>query len=202
MNLFDAGSLAALTSALATKADPTMWYITRAAAVSAYILLTLAVDVGIMRSLARQLGERVSWIVDEIHQFIALLAGAFVVLHLATLLLDPFIHFSVSNLVIPLAEPYKPLGTDIGVLALYGMAVVLVSSWLRQRISYGFWRALHYTGFVVFALVTIHGLLAGSDASMPWMRAIYTGATVSVIFMTAMRILLKPGTAGTNEART
>ena len=60
MNLFDAGSLAALTSLLATKADPTMWYITRAAAVSAYILLTLAVDVGLMRSLARQLGERVS----------------------------------------------------------------------------------------------------------------------------------------------
>jgi predicted ferric reductase len=173
-----------------TGADPTLWYITRAAAVSAYVLLAVVVDLGILRSLARQLGERVSWVLDEVHQFLALLAAAFVGLHLGVLLFDPFITFSVANLLLPFGEPYQSLGVGLGVLGLYALLVVLVSSWLRRYISHRLWRGLHYGSFGVFILVTLHGLLSGSDSGLGWLRSIYFAALASMLFLTVMRLVM------------
>lgn len=183
-----------LASAAATSpASPTLWYITRAAAVSAYVLLTLTVALGMLRSLARDLSLRVGWMLDEIHQFLALLAGAFVLLHLATLAFDPFITFSPANLILPFAQPYRTVPTDLGVLALYTLAIVLVSSWLRRRMSYRVWRGVHYISFITFFLVTLHGLLAGADASQPWMHAVYIGSAAAVVFLIFFRILAPTG---------
>lgn len=175
--------------------DPTLWYVTRAAALSAYVLLTATVDVGILRSLASALRVRVSWALDELHQFIALLAAGFVVLHLACLLLDPFLQFSLTNLLVPLDQPYKTLSVDAGVLGLYALVVVLVSSWLRRSISYRLWRGMHYLSFVLFALVTLHGLFAGSDSGLAWTHALYAGAAATVIFLTAVRLFVSQGNA-------
>lgn len=173
--------------------DPTLWYLTRAAAVSGYVLLMVAVDLGMLRSMARELSVRVSWVLDETHQFVSLLAGAFVAIHLLALAFDPAVPFSPLNLLLPLGQPYKPVPVDLGVLALYALAVVLVSSWLRRRMSQRTWRILHYAGFVVFFLVTLHGLLAGSDSAQPWMHALYVGGAASVLFLVVMRIFAQPG---------
>jgi methionine sulfoxide reductase heme-binding subunit len=190
------------SSALAlADADPTLWYVTRAAAVSAYVLLALTTNLGIVRSLTTQIGERVSWVLDELHQFLALLTGAFVLLHLLTLLLDPFITFTPANLLLPFAQPYRTLATDLGVLGLYALVVVLVSSWLRRRISRGMWRGLHYLGFAAFFLVTIHGLLAGADAGQAWMRALSFGFGSAAVFLIVMRLILRPGEASDVTAR-
>src|SRR5579871_5372553 len=181
----------AMSAKAANASDPTLWYITRAAGVSAYVLLAVVVDLGILRSLARALGTRVSWVLDEFHQFLSLLAAAFVALHLVVLLFDPFITFSLANLLLPFSEPYEPLGVSLGILGFYALLVVLASSWLRRFISHRLWRGLHYASFVVFALVTLHGLLAGSDAGLGWMRAIFFAAA-SMLFLTVMRLVLQP----------
>lgn len=171
------GLLGAVTSATqatsASTANPFMWYATRAAAVSAYILLALTVVMGLARSLTRVARVRVSWLVEENHQILATITAVFVALHLLTLLFDPLIPFSLLNLVIPLGEPYSPFAVALGVIALYGMVAVLLSSWLRARMSYQSWRTLHYASFVTFWLVTLHGVFAGSDTSQPWMYTIY-----------------------------
>ena len=183
---------AAHSAVMAAVSDPTLWYITRAAAVCAYVLLTLVVGLGIMRSLARQLSTRSSWLVNEMHQFLALLAGAFIVLHLGSLLLDPFLSFSLTNMLLPFAQPYRTLGTDIGVLAMYTLTAILVSSWMRNRLSIRVWHGIHLFSYGAFALVTAHGLIAGTDASQPWMSAIYIGATVFVISLTLVRLFTTP----------
>src|SRR5215472_3140882 len=77
----------------AAAASPTLWYVTRAMAVSAYVALTLSVMLGMLRTIARNSRERLSWVVDELHQFIATLAGVLIAGHLVTLLLDPFLPF-------------------------------------------------------------------------------------------------------------
>lgn len=177
----------------ATVASPTLWYITRAAAVSAYALLTLTVALGILRSIARDLSVRVGWALDEAHQFLSLLAGAFILLHLGTLAFDPYITFSLTNLLFPFAQPYRPLATDLGVLALYTLVIVLVSSWLRHRMSYRIWRGIHYVSFATFFLVTLHGLLAGADAAQPWMHAVYIGSAAAIVFLVFFRILVPAG---------
>jgi predicted ferric reductase len=182
---------ATITTISAT-ANPFFWYVTRAAAVSSYIVLTVVVLLGIARTLVRTAGSRASWVLDETHQFLALLTAALVGLHLLSLLLDPLIPFSLQEFLLPVAEPYRPFAVDLGVLTLYGLVILWLSSWLRRYISHTSWRALHYTSFVVFLLVTLHGVLAGSDSSLSWMLLIYLGASASVILMGLIRLLWVP----------
>jgi methionine sulfoxide reductase heme-binding subunit len=182
-------------SASGTGTDPTLWYVTRAAGVAAYALLAVVVDFGILLSLARQLETRVSWVLDDLHQFLALLTAAMIALHLGVLLFDPFITFSLANLLLPFGEPYQPLGISVGVLALYALLILLVSSWLRRYIPRRVWRTLHYVSFAAFVLVTAHGLLAGSDAGLGWLRSVFFAATASTFFLSIMRLVLVPRSA-------
>lgn len=135
---------------------------------------------------------------DEGHQILAVLTIAFVALHLATLVLDPLIAFSVINLLLPIAEPYRPLATDLGVLALYALAIVALSSWLRGRLRYAHWRRLHYVSFVTFVLVTLHGLLVGTDTSTLWMRAAYLFGSGTVLLLVLAQLFRL---RGSNVAR-
>jgi methionine sulfoxide reductase heme-binding subunit len=189
MRLTGALPLAAVS---ATTANPFMWYVTRAAASSSYITLTLLVILGLARSMARLSGGRVGWWLDEAHQFLALLTAGLVGLHLASLLFDALIPFSVANLLIPLGEPYRPFAVGIGVVTMYGMAAVLVSSWLRRRVGHATWRLIHYLSFLVFAGVTAHGILAGSDSGQSWMIFVYVAAAISVSLLTFIRIFSRP----------
>lgn len=186
--VIDHASIRAGLLLVPSETSPTLWYVTRATAMAAYVTLSLSVMLGMLRTVARQARERVSWMVDELHQVIATLAMVLVAAHLITLLLDPFLPFSVTNLLLPLSEPYRPLAVQLGVGALYTMALVLVSSWLRRRIRYKLWRGIHYVSLIAFALATAHGLLAGSDAGEPWMRAVYAGAAAAVAFLTLVRV--------------
>ncbi|HZC05646.1 MAG TPA: ferric reductase-like transmembrane domain-containing protein [Ktedonobacterales bacterium] len=169
--------------------SPTLWYLTRALAVGAYVALTVSMLFGALRSIARQSRERVSWAMDELHQFLAALAAVLVLGHLVTLLLDPFLPFTLPNLLLPLREPYRPLAVILGVYALYTLVALLLTSWFRAFMPYSFWRALHYLSFVAFILVTAHGLLAGSDAGEPWMRALYAGSAGAFAFVSLIRLL-------------
>lgn len=181
-----------VATASATPTNPLLWYATRAAAVSAYVTLAVTVMWGIVRSLVRVSHVRsrwAIWLLDEVHPFLELLPAAFVALHSLSLVFDPLIPFSLLNLLLPLGEPYRPVAVALGVLALYGLAIVLLSSWLRRYISHARWRALHYTSFAVFALVTLHGLLAGSDAGQPWMRMVYLAGSGVVAALVVARIL-------------
>jgi sulfoxide reductase heme-binding subunit YedZ len=182
-----------LAAAAASHSDTLMWYLTRTTAVAAYAVLTMLVALGLLRTTARRAGERLSWVIDEIHQFLGTLFGILVGAHLLTLFLDPFISFSLVNFIVPLNEPYSPLAVDFGVVALWTVVLVLGSSWLRRHLPHRCWRALHYLGFATFVLVTLHGLLAGTDSSMLWMRAVYLVAAVAIGFLVLMRVFMRPG---------
>jgi predicted ferric reductase len=168
--------------------QPVLWYLTRTFAVASYVALTFTVILGMLRAIARTAGERLSWVIDELHLFVASLTGGLIAGHLISLKLDPFIPFTFSNLLLPGDQPYHPLASNLGVFAFYTMAVVLVTSWFRALIPYRLWRFLHVFSFVAFGLVTAHGLLAGSDASEPWQRSLYGMAVGAVGFLTLLRL--------------
>jgi predicted ferric reductase len=172
---------------------PTLWYVTRTLGVGAYISMAISVALGIVRTIGRRAREGVSWHVDELHQFVATLSVIMVVGHLLALKFDTYLPFSLTNLLLPINEPYRWQGVDIGVFALYALMATILTSWFKRRLRYGFWRAVHYLSFVTFALVTLHGWLAGSDTNEPWMRAIYIGAGAGIVFLTLMRVLTNGG---------
>lgn len=181
-----------LPSLAAATGSADLWYLTRTTAVAAYVALTFSVIFGLLRTIARTSAERLSWVVDELHAFVATLAGVFVVGHLLTIKLDTFVIFSLRDLLLPGDGPYRPVAVNIGIFALYVMALTLISSWIRRFIPYRFWRVIHYLSFLTFALVTVHGWLAGSDANEPWQRALYVGGAAAVTFLTVVRLVSRP----------
>jgi predicted ferric reductase len=187
----------ALASVAASTANPTLWYVTRASAVSAYVLLSASVILGLMRTTRRQ----VPWWLDEAHRYLAVLIAGFVVLHLLSLVFDPLIPFTPLNLLVPVAEPYRPFAVALGVLGLYCLVAVSVSSWLRRRLTHTSWRTLHYASFGAFVLVTAHGVLAGADSGEGWMRLVYLGAGIIVALLTVRRMTQAPAVAPARPAR-
>jgi predicted ferric reductase len=185
-----------LASTAASTVDPTLWYVTRASAVTAYVLLSFSVILGLMRTTRRQ----VPWWLDEAHRYLTLLIVGFVVLHLLSLVFDPKIPFSLLDLLLPVAEPYQPFAVALGVLALYCLVAVSVSSWLRRYLAHTAWRKLHYASFGAFILVTAHGLFAGSDSGEAWMRLVYLSAGIAVAWLSVRRMTQAPVVAPADPA--
>jgi DMSO/TMAO reductase YedYZ heme-binding membrane subunit len=168
--------------------DPTLWYITRGAAATAYLLLTFVMAFGVILSFRGLEGIMRGWRVYDLHQVLTLLLLGFIGLHLVTLYLDPFEPFSLLKLAWPLAETYRPLGTALGVLTFYLLVLVALTSWARRLIGARLWYLLHLTSYIAFVLVTIHGLLTGADSQTPWMLGVYTGSSALVALLTLGRI--------------
>jgi sulfoxide reductase heme-binding subunit YedZ len=181
--------------------DPTLWYITRGAAATAYLLLTAVMAFGIILSFRGLEGIMRGWRVYDLHQVLTLLLLGFVGLHLVTLYLDPVEPFSLLKLAWPFAETYRSLGTALGVLTLYLIVLVAFSSWARRLLNTRLWYLLHLTSYVAFILVTIHGLLTGADSHMPWMLGVYTGSSALVAFLTLGRIYFAAQAARDRRAR-
>jgi predicted ferric reductase len=171
----------------------TLWYVTRTMGVAAYVSMAVSVALGIVRTIGRRAREAVTWHVDELHQFVATLSVVMVAGHLLALRFDTYLPFSWANLLLPVNEPYRAFAVDLGVFSLYALTCTILTSWTKRRLNYGFWRAVHYFSFVTFALVTLHGWLAGSDTNEAWMRAIYIGAGAAIAFLTLVRILTRGG---------
>jgi DMSO/TMAO reductase YedYZ heme-binding membrane subunit len=181
--------------------DPALWYVTRGAAATAYLLLTAVMAFGIILSFRGLEGLMRGWRVYDLHQVLTLLLLGFVALHLLTLYLDPYEPFSLLKLVWPLAETYRPLGTALGVLTLYLLALVAITSWARRLLSVRLWYLLHLTSYVAFVLVTIHGLLSGADTQTPWMLGVYTGSSALVTLLALGRIYFATQAARARRAQ-
>ena len=166
----------------------TFWYISRAAGFTAYALLTLTVCLGLL--VRTRLLEAIvaRWRSFDLHQFTALLALAFVALHIFSLLGDQYIGFQFDQLFIPLASPYRPVQVALGIIALYLLIVIVGSFYVRRSISYQTWRAIHYATFGLFVLVLAHGVLAGTDSGQSWAREIYWGTGLLVASLTFWRM--------------
>jgi predicted ferric reductase len=174
------------------KSDPTFWILARASGFVAFALLTASVLAGLILK-ARPFGvtPRPAAVTD-IHRFVALLGLGAVAVHGLALLLDRAVPISIAGLLVPGIAAYRPLWTGLGVLAAELMLVVYASFSLRKRIGFRNWRRLHWASYLIFALATGHGLVAGTDSGSTWALTLYGAAGGGVLAATAWRALLPP----------
>lgn len=176
------------------------WTVARAGGLTAYTLLTLAVAVGLALSLRLQSPRWPRIINSELHNFLTLLATIFVGVHVLAVAVDPFTHFGWYEVLIPFQSHYSPVGMAAGILGLYlGLAIGL-STWLRPRIGYALWRKLHVLTLVLYGLVTLHGIVAGSDSRDWWGWGIYLASVALVGWLLLLRVRESSETAGTTSA--
>ena len=165
------------------------WYTTRAAAVTAYLLLSGTTILGLSistRWLDRLISRATAF---ALHEWLSWLALACVGLHVGALLVDRFEPFSLSEVLMPLTSSYRQVATGLGVLGLYLLATITVSFYLRAHIGQRAWRTLHYGSFALYLLATAHGIFSGASQDLSWMRWVYIVSAAAVGYLLAGRIL-------------
>ena len=171
------------------------WDIARAGGFTAYVLLTLAVVVGL--ALSTQLQSPSRWprlLNSELHNFLTLLSTIFLVVHVLAVWIDPFTHFGWNEIFIPLASHYRPVWMAFGIVGLYLGIAIGISTWLRSLIGYKWWRRLHVLTLGIYIIVTIHGIGTGSDTQTSWALGIYLVSIALVGSLLCRRLLaLKQG---------
>lgn len=169
------------------------WTVARAGGLTAYVLLSLSVVLGLALSIRWQRPRWPRLITNDLHRFLTLLSLAFIVVHGLAVLLDPFMGFGWNEVLVPLMSHYRPLWIACGIVAGYLGLALWISSELRPYIGYVWWRRLHGLTFAVYVLTTVHGLATGSDTRTAWALALYGGSVAVVAALLCYRLLTPIG---------
>jgi DMSO/TMAO reductase YedYZ heme-binding membrane subunit len=112
----------------------------------------------------RILGRRPTpaWILS-LHRFLGGLTVTFVGVHVVAILLDSYTDFSVVNVLVPFTGTWHPLAVAFGIVAMYLLVAIELTSLVRDRLSAKAWRAVHLLSYFLFATATMHMLTAGTD---------------------------------------
>ncbi|MFI5520515.1 PDR/VanB family oxidoreductase [Streptomyces platensis] len=168
--------------------DPQLWwYLARVGGLMSWWLLSATVLWGLLLS-TRLLGPRPTRIrLLDLHRLLSLLSLAFLAVHLLSLVADSWVDLGLWQLIVPFISDYRPVAVAWGVIALYLAAAIQVTSLLKSRIPYRWWRGIHTTTFALFVLTTVHALTAGTDArAVRWTGLLLAAA---VAFLSTYRLL-------------
>ena len=170
-------------------ADQVWWYTSRAAGIVAWVLLSLSVLAGLIIS-TRTAALPKLWRID-LHRFFSTLSLVFLAVHMAALVPDNFVYFAWAEIFVPFASEWQPGAVAWGVVAMWLMVAVEITSLLRNRIPHRFWRAVHFSSFAVWVGATIHLFQAGTDARHLWFRIAQLVLCSAVIIMTGNRLRIQ-----------
>jgi len=171
------------------------WYLVRASGIIAAISLVILMLSGIGSVTGhtfRFLEPITAW---ASHKALGIVFGISVLIHMIGLLFDHFVPFDIPSLLVPWLSNYKPvtifgmqlgsLFVALGVLAFYGVALVVISSLLWIEKKPFLWKIAHLLSYVVMIFVFIHALYLGTDLSTGIWRwlwiAIGGGVAIAVV---------------------
>jgi DNA-binding winged helix-turn-helix (wHTH) protein/DMSO/TMAO reductase YedYZ heme-binding membrane subunit len=165
--------------------------LSRASAMVSYVLLWLAMAIGLAisgRAVRVWPGVNVS---SDLHQHLSLLGLLFALFHVLILLADPALDFTLSRALLPwMGASYRPMWVGLlGKAALYLMVLVWASFYLRKRLGGRWWRRIHYLSFAVFVLALLHGVFAGTDSAAGWVEVLYGLSGASLVMLAIYRIV-------------
>ena len=167
----------------------TAWYVNRAAGLVAWALLAGSVGLGILLS-SKLLGKRVrpNWQLD-LHRGLSALAVAFTGVHVAGAVADNWIHLGWAEVLVPGTSSWRPLAVAWGVVTMYLLAAVQITSLLRKRLSKRAWKRVHFASYPLFLTATAHGVTAGTEMGTTIGIAVAALVTAALAGLTAMRVV-------------
>ena len=165
------------------------WLTSRASGIIALALISLSVVMGLAmaaRVLHRTTLKRA---VARLHEHVALVAIAAIVIHGVTLLGDHWLRPGWRGIAVPFAMTYRPTFTGLGIIAGYLAALLGPSFYARKLFGARRWRKLHRFTVAVWVISVIHTLGAGSDRSKLWLDVIVLAPVVPTVYLLVLRML-------------
>ena len=184
---------------IAVTSSQAVWYLTRGTGVVSLLLLTTVTVLGVLNSIRWAPPRQPRFVLQRIHRNVSLAAVAFILVHIATAVLDGFAPIRWLDTVVPFGSAYRPIWLGLGAVAFDLLIAVVITSLLRARLGYRAWRAVHWTSYGLWAIAIFHGLGVGSDTRQAWMLALVAASVAAVLAAVVRRLVV--GWRGWNPAR-
>jgi sulfoxide reductase heme-binding subunit YedZ len=160
-----------------------IWFLIRSSGLTAYALLGAGTVWGMfLRSKIIK-----NWapgpIAMLLHVTVSWLGVALIFFHAGLLLFDNYYPYHLTDILIPFTGPFRPIFVGLGTLSAWLILAIAISFNAKKLIGQKTWRFLHYFSYPVFAMVTIHALGAGTDATKIGMRAMALGFVGSLLIL-------------------
>jgi predicted ferric reductase len=165
------------------------WYVARSSGLVGWALLSVSVCWGLFVSTkAVAKASTPSWLLD-FHRFVGGLAVTFTGIHLLGLWADSYVEFGWRELLVPMASEWRPAAVAWGVVAMYLLVAIEVTSLAMRRIPRRTWRWVHRTSLPLYAMATYHGIAAGTDRGNDLFRLAALASVNVVAFLTIVLVL-------------
>ena len=171
------------------------WLLIRASGVTAWALLSVVVFWGIFLR-TRLLGTKATPVaLLHMHRWVGSLALLALAVHIGTLLIDPVVGFSLSQILIPGTAPWQPFATALGTIALYLMIPVSIIGRIRTKLGKkgnAFFKRSHLIAYFAWPVATAHYIFAGTDAMADWSIALIIATSTTLVFLLLARGFVPP----------
>jgi DMSO/TMAO reductase YedYZ heme-binding membrane subunit len=113
-------------------------------------------------------------------------------------MLDSFVTFTILDIAVPFHSNYvknPSLGRfpiAFGVLSLYILFAVQLTSLFRQKMTTKAWKAIHYSSYLLVLLVSAHAGWTGTDVT----SLIYRTTGIVLILFTVVAIIVRIAATG------
>jgi len=108
----------------------------------------------------------------KLHNWTGYISLFFVIVHPIVLLLNKKPKFRVIDLVYPIHSPQQPLENTIGAIALYAVAIMVITSYFRIQLGRRTWKAFHFSVYLGAIGLFYHSLFTDPDlkgAPIDWL---------------------------------
>jgi sulfoxide reductase heme-binding subunit YedZ len=168
--------------------DTILWYATRGAGVVSLVLLTGVVVLGIVSAMRWQTASWPRFLTTGLHRNLALATLIFLATHIVTAVVDPFTALGWQAALIPFSSSYRRLWLGLGVVAIYVLLAIVLTSLLRPLFGHSAWRLVHWLSYLMWPVAVIHGIGTGTDPRFAWMLAIEAICIGSVVAAIGWRV--------------
>ena len=177
--------------------DHSWWIASRSAGVVAFVAVAVSVILGLM--MANGLLRGRTRLILGLHEYTALAGLIAIAVHGITLLGDPWMNPTLTQIAIPLTIDYRPVWTSLGIIAGWLAVLLGLSFYVRKRIGARLWRQVHRATILVWVLAVAHTIGGGTDGSERWMQAIMVTTGIPIVFLFLRRTV--PGDAKREAAQ-
>jgi predicted ferric reductase len=165
-----------------------LWFASRSSGQVSLLLLTLVTVLGALHTGRAATRRWPRFAVHTLHHNLAVLAFAFVAVHVAAAIIDPYAGIRWTDAVVPFASTYQPFWTGLGAAAADLLLALVVTSAARTRLPWRLWRGLHFAAYALWPVALVHGLgIGGADAARGWVRTVDAGCALAVVAAVAIR---------------
>ncbi len=187
-------------ASLVASTSPTLWFTTRATGTVAVVLLTASVVLGILTTTRASAPRVPRFALSELHRRVALIALAFLTLHVLTAVVDTYVPIGWLAAVVPFTSSYQPFWIGLGAVAFDLMLVVTVTSIFRRQLGHRTFRLVHWAVYLCWPVAVAHGIGSGTDLRFGWMDLLCGSCVAAVVAAAAWRLWADPYRGGFRTA--